>query len=361
MKRTLAILLALLLLLCACGTQATPETTQRAATEAVTEQTEEISTTAAEAAETRAALSWSKAFRSKKMPEEELHMDEAAFYSINDAGEITIVNVPKQEILADMKENPFPRSHHYEQYMTEEGLAILPYLDYAMSYGYSRICVPTTEFHGGSVAAGAVELNRMYRTNNGGLTGLSATTVQEGDTAYDCVLICVQGLEKPNAVKYHLEGLQAAKKVVEEMPKNLSEYDRALYLYRYLTENVRYHYDDYYKQDWYLCYDALVEGKTVCAGYTEALYYLYNLAGIECLTQEGIIAGEGPEAWHIWNVARVDGSWYLFDSTWDEGLPASYYNFFGISDETMQSYAVRHIIAYDVEHCPPCTESLPHP
>lgn len=363
MKRTLAILLVLLLLLSACGSQSAPEPTQTETTGAVTEQTREPSaaTEATEAAKARAALPWSKAFRSKKMPEGELHMDEAAFYSINDAEEITIVNVTKEEILAEMTEDPFPRSHHYEQFMKPEGLAVLPYLDYAMAHGYSRFCVPTTEFHGGSVAANAAELNRMYRINNGGITGLSAVTVNDGDCAYDCVLVCIQGMEKPDAVRCHLEGIAAARRIVEEMPENLSEYDRALYLYQYLTENVRYDYDDYYKSDWYLCYDALVEGKTVCAGYTEALYYLYNLAGVECLTQEGIIAGEGPEAWHIWNVARVDGSWYLFDSTWDEGLPSKFYRFFGISDETMQSYAVRHIIAYDVEHCPPCTETLKHP
>jgi hypothetical protein len=60
----------------------------------------------------------------------------------------------------------------------------------------------------------------------------------------------------------------------------------------------------------------------VCAGYADLLALLGRLAGEEILyvtgdarSSDSPMEAEG----HAWNAARVDGTWYLLDPTWDAG------------------------------------------
>ena len=157
------------------------------------------------------------------------------------------------------------------------------------------------------------------------------------------------------------ESIAKAREIVAEIPAGSGDYDKILFLYQWLTEHVRYDFNDYYESEWNLLYDTMIKNQTVCAGYTEALYVMANLAGVECFTQAGNINDGGGWSSHIWNVAKIDGEYYLFDSTWDEGLDPSRYCFFGVSSETMQSYRPRLIIGMLKDYCPPCTKDLPLP
>lgn len=187
----------------------------------------------------------------------------------------------------------------------------------------------------------------------------------EGDQTLNYTLFTMPGMELFDMDKYHA-ALEAAQEVVDSVPKGYNEKQTALYLYNYLTENVSYDYDDYYGRDsggsdWNLVYDALVNHSTVCAGYTEALYYLYNLAGIECITISGYIPAtewDTEGGYHIWNIARVNGDYYYFDATWDAGYPMYAYQFFGISEERLLSYYPRDIAAFEAEISPTCDKNL---
>ncbi len=69
---------------------------------------------------------------------------------------------------------------------------------------------------------------------------------------------------------------------------------------------------------------AVFQSRTaVCAGYADLLAALGKVTGDEILyvvgdarSQQSPMEGEG----HAWNAARVDGTWYLVDATWDAGF-----------------------------------------
>jgi hypothetical protein len=60
----------------------------------------------------------------------------------------------------------------------------------------------------------------------------------------------------------------------------------------------------------------------VCAGYARLLVALGEAAGVEIVYlvgQSRDIGGSVDGQGHAWNAARVEGSWYLIDATWDAG------------------------------------------
>ena len=59
---------------------------------------------------------------------------------------------------------------------------------------------------------------------------------------------------------------------------------------------------------------ALLEGVTVCAGFSKALCYLLNKVGIECKFVAGKCNSEDSED-HAWNLVNIDGELYYVDST----------------------------------------------
>ncbi|MBR3691334.1 MAG: hypothetical protein IKL89_01370 [Clostridia bacterium] len=63
----------------------------------------------------------------------------------------------------------------------------------------------------------------------------------------------------------------------------------------------------------------------VCDGYAKAYALLLREAGIPCLFVDGIAEDIG----HAWNIARLDGSWYWIDPTWNDREGAADYRYFG--------------------------------
>lgn len=59
-------------------------------------------------------------------------------------------------------------------------------------------------------------------------------------------------------------------------------------------------------------YDLLVNGTTVCAGYTALYMDILNRAGVPCVS----VTSEPME--HTWNLVQLDGQWYHVDVTWDD-------------------------------------------
>ncbi len=154
-----------------------------------------------------------------------------------------------------------------------------------------------------------------------------------------------------------LEAIEVAKQIVEELPADLREEEKAKKLYQYVAQNIKY--KDYKSLETmevkpYL-YDALVKGKSHCDGYTNALSLLYNIAGIESL--EKTYTSGTEEVGHTWNVFEVNGNWYNADATGisnisknDRGLYVKRY--FGYAD-VMQGYVPDKKSMY-----PECKKSL---
>lgn len=94
--------------------------------------------------------------------------------------------------------------------------------------------------------------------------------------------------------------------------ENLDDYGKLCAIYEYIINNVDYAYDSPDKAR-FTAYGALRSGKAVCQGYTHLFYRLARECGIPCRMIMGVTA----EGNHAWNIAAVDGVYYLFDSTWD--------------------------------------------
>lgn len=74
--------------------------------------------------------------------------------------------------------------------------------------------------------------------------------------------------------------------------------------------------DPYYTQS---VYGALMEGDTVCAGYTKLYVALANYFGIDCIAVTSDT--------HAWNQVRYGDHWYIVDLTWDDTTNSKNYSY----------------------------------
>lgn len=118
----------------------------------------------------------------------------------------------------------------------------------------------------------------------------------------------------------------------------LSDYEISLALHDRVANAVDYQISSNDQN----AYGALVEGYSVCAGYSAAYQYLMNKMGIPAFTVTGdanapLLGASGP---HAWNMVLLDGDWYLTDVTWDDQTSSSnhiFHEYFNTTDEMMYS------------------------
>lgn len=118
--------------------------------------------------------------------------------------------------------------------------------------------------------------------------------------------------------------LDAAKAVMaEQTAPDMSDYEKELALYTWLTEAVSYDQSEYSEQGAprtsYEPYGPLVEGKGVCLGFATTFQLLMDMAGVQCITVTG--AAYRNKMNHAWNMVKLDGEWYCADPTWDLAEP----------------------------------------
>ena len=91
-------------------------------------------------------------------------------------------------------------------------------------------------------------------------------------------------------------------------------------IHDYLIEEIDYD-ENYQSKGTYSIYGAFVDKKCVCEGYTRAFKYLADIAGIDCLFMQGIATNsDGRTESHAWNCVKLNGTWYLIDTTWDDPI-----------------------------------------
>lgn len=98
---------------------------------------------------------------------------------------------------------------------------------------------------------------------------------------------------------------------VNELGANLSDYEKIVKIYDYITTNVKY--DDENDDSYLLKYSAYAafENKTaVCQGYANLLYKLLKEAGVQNVR---VIASDT----HAWNIVKFENIYYCVDATWD--------------------------------------------
>lgn len=92
-------------------------------------------------------------------------------------------------------------------------------------------------------------------------------------------------------------------------------------------------------------YSALVEGKSVCAGYARAYQYLMQRLGIPCYYCTGFAGTD-----HAWNIVALDDGYYNVDLTWDD-TPGGEYDYFNKTDKEYAKTHVRRDLSVNLPKC----------
>lgn len=112
---------------------------------------------------------------------------------------------------------------------------------------------------------------------------------------------------------------------VQTIQKESTAYAKEKKAHDIICEYVEYEEGTYDQT----AYSAVMQKKTVCAGYAKLYSMLTNAAGLETVSV--------TSATHGWNRTKLGNQWYNVDLTWDDGTPISY-QFFNKSDATMEKY-----------------------
>ena len=123
---------------------------------------------------------------------------------------------------------------------------------------------------------------------------------------------------------------------------NLSPYDKETRLHDLLIREIDYDQSADMNQS---AYSALVEKKSVCAGYARAYQYLMQRMGIPCYYCTGY-AGQD----HAWNIVALDDGYYNVDVTWDD-TPGGEYDYFNKTDEDYANTHIRQDMSINLPQC----------
>lgn len=103
-----------------------------------------------------------------------------------------------------------------------------------------------------------------------------------------------------------MSGLQ---EVLSCLEPGMSDGDKAMAVYYYLTKNTAYEKS----ADCHTGYDVLVNHTGVCDGLANAYALAMNTIGIPC----AVVSSYSKD--HSWNIVQIDGIWYLCDLTSGSG------------------------------------------
>lgn len=105
--------------------------------------------------------------------------------------------------------------------------------------------------------------------------------------------------------------------------EGMSEYEKELLAYNYITSNCFYNYDASNAGN---AYGALGDCQAKCDGISLAMKWLCEEMGISCMVMAG--NSYGDPIGHAWNVICIDGTYYDLDVTNDVNTPDRDYDYY---------------------------------
>ncbi len=142
--------------------------------------------------------------------------------------------------------------------------------------------------------------------------------------------------------RYRSETMQKAIEVHDMLwsqgllTKDMSQTEIARVYFEWLCKNCEYD-DNAANNDYsvsHLAYNALVNGKAVCDGYTGAYNLFLKMEGIDCYAL--------PNRTHIWTVALLDNVECHLDVTWGDQVDYVDWSYFAMTPErSMQEHSMR--------------------
>ncbi len=149
------------------------------------------------------------------------------------------------------------------------------------------------------------------------IDGYHYTNYMVGDRI---VKICVkadQTMPEETRNKYQDMIEKRADEILSGLDADADDYDKVKYVYDYVIRHTEYDPDSENNQN---ILSVFLNGKSVCQGYTKAVQFLLQKAGVNATAVLGKVHGER----HSWNLVEVNGLYYYLDATWGD---SSYYIF----------------------------------
>ena len=123
--------------------------------------------------------------------------------------------------------------------------------------------------------------------------------------------------------------MSQARKIANQIKANPSfdtDAMKVLAASQYLMKNVEYD-KKLSNETVYTLDGALIHGKAVCQGYSDAMYVICHYLGIPCRIVFGQgITPQGESELHAWNIVKLGDSWYYLDTTWEDSLFSGLFN-----------------------------------
>lgn len=150
---------------------------------------------------------------------------------------------------------------------------------------------------------------------------------------------------------YTANDLETAKQTFEKTVREIvlstrglpSVYEKEKYVHDYLAGKIKYDVNAPINQS---AYSALVQNRTVCAGYARAFQYILQQLEIPAYYCAGYSGGN-----HAWNIVKLDDNeFYNVDVTWDDQNPLSY-DYFNCTDARYKTNHARRDLSIYLPAC----------
>ena len=224
---------------------------------------------------------------------------------IEEAAKYFAPEIPYQEV--KIKEEDVKRKFYYEQLDEEEKTVYKEIMQGALELA------PEIYIH----SSDAKRTNEIFervlkdRPDMFWCDGTAKATHYEGAEEYT-VLEPVYSCTAEEKEQRQAEIEAEAKRCLEGISPDASDYDKILYVFEYIVNTVEY---DALAEDNQNIYSVFAHKRSVCAGYSKAAQYLLERLGVFCTYVTGTVrSGEG----HAWNLVICEGDYYYVDTTWGD-------------------------------------------
>ena len=141
------------------------------------------------------------------------------------------------------------------------------------------------------------------------VSGYSYTQYTRGDTLVGVDFSPNYTMTKEERARLQEQINDKVGKILSGIETEASDYEKAKYVFDYLTTNVEYRTDAENNQN---IISVFLQKETVCQGYANAAQYLLSQLGIQSVVVTGTAGGQA----HAWNLVQLDGEYYYMDVTW---------------------------------------------
>lgn len=165
--------------------------------------------------------------------------------------------------------------------------------------------------------------------------GKGGSIITEGDLCFFKPEYCMIPAEQT----YRIEKMNIlADAVLSRFNEKTSDFDKELAIHDYIIGSCTYNSESDDSNTAYACMNF---GNAACEGYSKATKFVLEKAGIECYNIIGDAKNQqGENESHMWNIVKIDGSYYYLDTTWDDPLenPAGIsHTYFNLSEEEIKA------------------------